>query len=274
MTFLRVKHLQFLIFGLVFMGQSCIGDQQHGSGRTNIDFDWKFYHGEVEGGESTDLDDGSWELIDLPHDWSIEGPIRRENPSGWRGGFFPGGIGWYRKELPWHETWADKQVTVTFDGVYMNSDVWLNGSHLGRRPNGYVGFSYDLTPCLEKGKNILAVRVDNSKQPSGRWYTGCGIYRHVWLDVNHTVHIPPSGTYVYFTGIDSSSATMHLETEVSNTGESDEQLIVETRLLNDEKAVVLHIFYGYCQRQPGFQGTSDPHDRHSTIVVHGQSPVI
>ncbi len=149
--------------------------------RKNIDFDWNFKLGDFPGAENIGYNDSEWRLLDLPHDWSIEGEYDENNEAGIRGAYLPCGIGWYRKSLEWNKAWKGKKVFIQFDGVYMNSEVWINGTHLGKRPYGYIGFAYDLTPYLKKGNNVIAVRVDNSKVPSSRWYTGSGIYRHVWL---------------------------------------------------------------------------------------------
>ena len=137
-----------------------------------FDFDWKFNKEDVPNGENVGLDDASWQAISLPHDWSIEGPFSESNPSGPGGAFLPGGIGWYRKSFTLPESLAEKHVEIEFDGVYMNSDVWINGVHLGRRPYGYISFAYDITRHLVPGVNLVAVRVDNSLQPNSRWYTG------------------------------------------------------------------------------------------------------
>ena len=157
--------------------------------RENIDLDWQFHLEDVTGAEQPSYYDKKWRTLDLPHDWSIEGHYSEHNPSGWHGGYLPGGIGWYRKVIMWQPEWKDRKVTIDFDGVYMNSDVWINGHHLGHRPNGFISFRYDLTPWLKERENIIAVRVDNSKQPSSRWYTGSGIYRHVWLNVTGYIHV-------------------------------------------------------------------------------------
>ena len=111
---------------------------------------------------------------------SIEGAFDQKNPAGFGGGALPGGIGWYRKTFDATPV-EGKSVFIDFDGVYRNSEVWLNGQYLGKRPYGYSSFQYDLTPHLKAGKNIIAVKVDNSQQPNSRWYSGSGIYRNVWL---------------------------------------------------------------------------------------------
>ena len=130
--------------------------------RINIDFNWQFHLGKLENSESTVLNNKNSNKLDLPHDWSIEGVPDAENPSGKNGGYYPGGIGWYQKEIQWNNSWKNKQISITFDGVYMNSDVWVNGHHLGHKPNGYIGFTYNITPYLNSERNINTVKVDNS----------------------------------------------------------------------------------------------------------------
>lgn len=149
-----------------------------------------------------DYADADWRALNVPHDWAIEGEFSKDNPSGTGGGALPGGIGWYRK----HFTLAslgldgladDERFLIRFDGVYMNSTVWLNGHELGTRPYGYISFEYDMTPYINKeGDNVLAVRVDNSDQPNSRWYSGCGIFRSVYVTAVNPVHIVPWDTYV------------------------------------------------------------------------------
>ena len=142
--------------------------------------------------------DGHWRRLNLPHDWAIEGDFSPSNPSGASGGALPGGIGWYRKHFSLSPDEKYDRFTITFDGVYMNSTVYINGHKLGTRPYGYSTFEYDLTPYIyKKGDNVIAVKVDNSDQPNSRWYSGCGIYRHVWLTkTQKKAYIPQWGQYV------------------------------------------------------------------------------
>ncbi len=152
--------------------------------RTVADFDkgWHFNLGDVKNGESTSFADASWRMLDLPHDWSIEGKFSKDNPATPEGGALPGGIGWYRKTFTVPASSKNKLIYIDFDGVYQKSTVWINGHELGFRPNGYISFRYELTPYLNfGGKNVIAVKVDNSVQPNSRWYSGSGIYRNVWL---------------------------------------------------------------------------------------------
>ena len=142
--------------------------------------------------------DGHWRRLNLPHDWAIEGDFSPSNPSGAGGGALPGGIGWYRKHFSLSPDEKYDRFTITFDGVYMNSTVYINGHKLGTRPYGYSTFEYDLTPYIyKKGDNVIAVKVDNSDQPNSRWYSGCGIYRHVWFSKTlKKAYIPQWGQYV------------------------------------------------------------------------------
>ena len=229
-----------LMVGLLLT--SCDTSTKHVAQRINLDFDWRFYLGDFDNQEIPHLKELDFDQIDVPHDWSIAGEPEMNNKSGMSGGYYPGGIGWYEKDLEWSDDWQNQLVSLTFDGVYMNSDVWVNGHHLGHRPNGYIGFTYDLTPFLNRGSNTILVKVDNSKLPSGRWYTGAGIYRHVWLDVKNNIHIPISGTYVSFTDVDSSKAMMSIQTEVTNESEYSKSLILEAKLVKQDGSIV-HEFY-------------------------------
>ena len=151
--------------------------------RECFDYDWRFNLGDVQDAEQTTFDDSSWRVLNLPHDWAIEGDFSKDNPSGYAGGALPGGIGWYRKTFVVDSTDLanGSRIYLDFDGVYMLSNVFVNGVSTGVRPYGYISFRRDITPLLHIGENVVAVRVDNSEQPNSRWYSGCGIYRHVWM---------------------------------------------------------------------------------------------
>ncbi|MFC7293064.1 glycoside hydrolase family 2 TIM barrel-domain containing protein [Hirschia litorea] len=185
--------------------------------RTLLTKDWKFELGEkYDGAYAVDWNDSKWRTLDLPHDWSIEGEYKQDNPAGARGGFLPGGIGWYRKSLNWDEKFEGKSVSLTFDGVYMNPEVYLNGKKMWSQPYGYTGFSFDITDHLEKGNNIIAVGVDNENLPSGRWYTGSGIYRNVWLTVTDPIHVIENGSFVRADNISKAQATLHTTHDIAN----------------------------------------------------------
>jgi beta-galactosidase len=155
--------------------------------RRNFDDGWRFHLGEASGGQQPGLDDSGWRKLNLPHDWSIEGPYSSANASGT--GYLPGGVGWYRKSFRLAEGLRGRRIFIGFDGVYRDSDVWINGHNLGHRPSGYASFEYDLTPYVNFGArpNVVAVRVDHSAAADSRFYTGSGIYRHVWLTVTEAL---------------------------------------------------------------------------------------
>ncbi|RHA88568.1 glycoside hydrolase family 2 TIM barrel-domain containing protein [Segatella copri] len=166
--------------------------------RQSFDKGWLFTLADSAGMSKSDYSDRHWRSLNLPHDWAIEGDFSPSNPSGAGGGALPGGIGWYRKHFSVNPKEKYDRFTITFDGVYMNSTVYINGHKLGTRPYGYSTFEYDLTPYInKKGDNVIAVKVDNSDQPNSRWYSGCGIYRHVWLTKTmKSAYIPQWGQYV------------------------------------------------------------------------------
>ncbi|WEA00600.1 beta-galactosidase GalB [Mucilaginibacter sp. SJ] len=183
-----------------------------------FDKNWLFNLGDVTDGQRADFDDAEWRRLDLPHDWSIEGKFSKDNPSKPEGGALPGGIGWYRKTFKIPASGKGKLMYIDFDGVYQKSDVWLNGHHLGFRPNGYISFRYELTPYLKYGnqKNVIAVRVDNSAQPNSRWYSGSGIYRHVRLLTVGKIAVDQWGTFVTCGEVIGSKAYIKIQTSVRN----------------------------------------------------------
>lgn len=182
----------------------------------NFDAKWRFHLGDLQDGQKPSLKDSGWRKLDLPHDWSVEHAFSPTNASAT--GFLPGGIGWYRKTFASEKSWEGKNVFVTFDGVYRNADVWINGHHLGQRPFGYITFQHDLTRYLKKqGDNVLAVRVERENVADSRWYPGSGIYRHVWLTVTDPVHVPLWGNYITTPRATTDSADVVVRTEVTNT---------------------------------------------------------
>lgn len=183
--------------------------------RQDFTADWTFHLGDDSAASRPDYDDTAWRILHLPHDWAIEGEFSRDNPSGTGGGALPGGIGWYRKTFTVDKADEGKRLYIDFDGVYMNSEVFINGHSLGLRPYGYVSFSYDLTPHIKwGGKNVVAVRVDNAEQPNSRWYSGCGIYRNVWLTKLNPVHIAQWGTFITAQDVSKNSARLNIRTKI------------------------------------------------------------
>lgn len=202
--------------------------------RADFDANWHFHLGDLPGANEINFVENSWRQLSVPHDWSIEGAFNKDNPAGVDGGALPGGIGWYRKTFLITEADKNKSVFIDFDGVYMNSDVWINGHFLGNRPYGYSSFQYELTQFLNYGNtpNIIAVRVDNSKQPNSRWYSGSGIYRNVWLVTTNKIHVDHWGTFVSTPLINDQEATVSAETIVRNENTSSSIISLTTILYN------------------------------------------
>src|SRR5205814_1826936 len=215
--------------------------QRAGSVRitSSFDSDWRFLKEDPAGADKQEFDDTRWRKLDVPHDWSIEGPADEKNPTGQGGGFMPSGVGWYRKHFTVSSDLRDRLVFIEFDGVMANSDVWINGFHLGNRPYGYVSFGYQLTPHINFGKdNVIAVRADTSKQPASRWYTGAGIYRHVRLVIKDSVHIPEWGTFVSTPKVAEKKAIVSVTTEVLNQSSSPQQVSLLVKLINPNGRIV------------------------------------
>ena len=183
-----------------------------------FDEGWLFLLGDEPEMAQPGYDDSRWRQLSLPHDWAIEGDFSATNPSGAGGGALPGGVGWYRKHFRLPATEGECRYYLAFDGVYMNSTVYVNGHEVGSRPYGYSSFEYDLTPYVRPDSgNVVAVRVDNSDQPNSRWYSGCGIYRHVWLTATNPLHIARWGVHV----VTDVEGTVDVELTVS--GDADGQ---------------------------------------------------
>jgi beta-galactosidase len=195
--------------------------------------DWRFHLGEVSEGQRTDLDDSSWRTLNLPHDYSIEGAFDEKSPAGTGGGALNGGLGWYRKTFNVPATAKGKLLFIDFDGVYRNSEVWINGHYLGKRPYGYSSFQYELTPYINFGsKNLIAVKVDNSEQPNSRWYSGSGIYRNTWLTTVDPIHVDHWGTWISTPEVTANAATVAIETTIKNQSQQNASLNVVTVLFD------------------------------------------
>jgi beta-galactosidase len=200
--------------------------------RVNFNNNWKFELDSVQAYNAPNTQDANWRTLNLPHDWSIEGSFSKDNAATPGGGALPGGIGWYRKTFTISTEEKNKLVYITFDGVYMNSEVWINGHLLGKRPNGYISFQYDLTPYLKYGaeKNCIAVKVDNLKQPNSRWYSGSGIYRNVWLTTVNKIHVANWGTFITTPQVADKSATVNIAINIQNDFSTNKNVIVNTTL--------------------------------------------
>ncbi|MGB9147704.1 MAG: glycoside hydrolase family 2 TIM barrel-domain containing protein [Acidobacteriaceae bacterium] len=212
-----------------------------GSGRVreSFDFGWRFTRGDPAGAQAPGFDDGAWRAVDLPHDWSIEGPYDENAPSFGPGGYLPTGIGWYRRRFAVPAAEQGRIVLLEFDGVYQNSEVWINGHSLGKRPYGFVPFAYELTPWLHYGSdNVVAVRVDNSLQTNCRWYSGSGIDRHTWLLTTDPLRVAYWGTFATTPQVAAAEAVVRVETTVKNGRARAVDCTLSTALLDAGSAVV------------------------------------
>jgi len=192
---------------------------------------WQFQLGDTPNAQAVDFDAGRWRTLDLPHDWSVEGTLSPSLAS--CTGYLPGGIGWYRKTVNIPQGKPGDRVYLYFEGVYNRSEVFVNGHSVGKRPNGYVSFMYDVTPYIEAGKTaLIAVRVDHSQSADSRWYTGSGIYRNVWLVAAGPVHIAQWGVFCHTKNVDKGKAVLTVDTDIENKSDSKADLTVMHQLLN------------------------------------------
>jgi beta-galactosidase len=206
---------------------------------TPFDADWRFLKGAAENAEKTTFDDAAWQKLNVPHDWSIEGPFDEKNPTGGGGGYLPSGVSWYRKHFTVQSADKARKFFIEFDGVMGISDVWINGVHLGQRPSGYISFEYDLTPHLNfGGENVIAVRADTSLQPASRWYTGAGIYRHVRLVSKDSVHIPQYGVFVTTPQVDEKQAIVKVSGEVVNQSNASQDVAMQVDLIDPSGKII------------------------------------
>ncbi|OKS85406.1 sugar-binding domain-containing protein [Mucilaginibacter polytrichastri] len=192
---------------------------------------WAFHRGDITGGETAVTSNVAWKAIQLPHDWSIEGPFSEDWASAT--GYLPGGIGWYKKTFTVSKAWAGQQVYICFDGVYKNSEVWLNGHLLGKRPNGFIPFQYELSPYLNtKGINTLTVKADHSEFADSRWYTGSGIYRNVYLLVKNPVHIGLWDIAFTTPQVTTTKALINVKATVTNSTRNTANVNIKVNLLD------------------------------------------
>jgi len=212
-----MKFKRTIILLLVLMNLAVSGQKSRET--IKFDFGWKFNLGDIYKAKEPGFDDSEWRKINLPHDWSVESDFNPKLAS--CTGYLHGGIAWYRKTFEVPAEYKGKTVTIQFDGVYNNSEVWVNGNYLGLRPYGYISFYYDITPYLEFGKkNVISVRVDHSKYADTRWYSGSGIYRHVWLNITNPVHVAQWGTYITTPKVSDGNATVEIKTTIANNAKT------------------------------------------------------
>ncbi len=229
------SHFNYIIVLILLVGLSCTQKQPNDTRqrKTNFSDNWQFTLAQTSSQDSIPTN-ASWRHLDLPHDWSIEGEFDENNPADLGGGYLPGGLGWYKKTFKVED--ASKETYIQFDGVYLNSDVWINGHHLGYRPNGYLSFEYNMTPYLKYNgeDNELLVKVDNSKQPNSRWYSGSGIYRNVWLKTVDKLHINQWGTFITTPKVSEEKAQVSIEISLKNNHPQAKEATVITTIYKDE----------------------------------------
>jgi beta-galactosidase len=235
-----MRYKDFFLVYILLLTQTALSAQS--ASRISFNQNWKFYLGELASAFNS-INDKDWRTLDLPHDWSIELPFDSTSPTGTGGGALRGGLGWYRKAFSIPQTSKGKNIFIDFDGVYMNSEIWINGHSLGVRPNGYISFRYDLTPYLKYGneKNIITVKVDNSQQPNSRWYSGSGIYRNVWLVTSNDIFVDHWGTFITTQQIDKQSATVDIKVKVNNRSDADKNAVVKTTLFDKKNRPVTSV---------------------------------
>jgi len=206
----------------------------------NFNADWYFYLGEIPGFYVPDFDDTDWRVLDVPHDWSVEGQFSKDNASASSGGYLPTGIGCYRKTFVLPKGSEGKRIKIRFDGVYMNSSVYVNGVYLGNRPYGFSTFEYDLTPHLKYngGTNVIAVKVDNSLLNNSRWYTGSGINRNVHLFITEQQHFKSFATFFRTASISDGIARLKVDCEIISNNYEESKGIRFQRFPEDWEKVI------------------------------------
>src|ERR1019366_9200548 len=201
--------------------------------RVTKDFDagWLFSKGDFAAAMMPAFNDGNWRKLNVPHDWSSEGPFSAEFGSG--NGYAPGGIGWYRTHFRLDAAQKSQLVAIEFDGVYDHSEVWINGQFVGGRPFGFASFQYDLTPYLKwnSDDNVIAVRVDHSRFADSRFYTGSGIYRHVRLSITDKLRIAHWGTSVTTPKIKSDLAVVRIVTTIENNSADKRKFLLQSDIV-------------------------------------------
>ena len=233
----RISFFRFAICSLLLL-PSFLCVKSYAFERHLWDEGWRFALHNDDKAHETTFDDHAWRVLDLPHDWAIEGDFYALNPSGANGGALPGGTGWYRKHLNLNDNDVSSRYVLHFDGAYMNTSVYVNGQLVGMRPYGFISFSYDITPYLKKqGDNVVAVKVDNSKQPNSRWYTGCGIYRHVYLMKSSDIRIEEWGVQA-LTEVKKGKGKVSLNTKIENPSGRSRRVIVHQTLWNKAHQMV------------------------------------
>ena len=219
---------QVVLFLFMLLGIANVSAQ---SSKTLIDNGWQFFLGDNPQAKDVDFKTSGWQSVDLPHDWSVALSFDREASAGNDGGYLPTGKGWYRKEMVLPKSSQGKQLRLYFEGVYMNAAVYVNGEYVGGHPYGYTSFFCDITKVARIGqRNVISVSVDNSQQKNCRWYSGSGIYRHVWLLSSNSVHIDDWGVYVTTPQVSAHDATIEVNTTICNETDVEKTVYVAVKM--------------------------------------------
>jgi beta-galactosidase len=242
-----MKSIFCAVIVLLTFGCSCVSAQPLFKRNNLFDNNWRFHRGGALAAEEPSFDDSGWRMVDLPHDWSIEdlpgtySPFNADAISQVNGGFTTGGTGWYRKTFTIPKELTPKQFILMFEGVYMNADIWLNGEFLGNHPYGYTSFWYDISGKVRFDKvNVLAVKVKNEGENS-RWYSGSGIYRHVWLNIIPQVYFEPWGTCITTPEATQEEALINFKSVLVNKTTKASVITLVTKILSpsgEEKAEI------------------------------------
>lgn len=231
---IKILPLLYLFTFLVFTDDLYA---QENKGSLLFNDGWVFHKGDISDGEKGGAPGTQWRNVQIPHDWSIEGPFSDEWASATA--YLPGGTGWYKKSFTAPASWRAKKVFINFDGVYKNSEVWINGHYLGKRPNGFVAFEYDLSSYLNiGGKNLIAVKVDHSEFADSRWYTGSGIYRDVHLIVKDPVYVQPSDIAFSTPEVSAQSAGIQVNTGINNSTAKASAITLKMALTDPKGKIV------------------------------------
>ncbi|OXA94926.1 glycoside hydrolase family 2 TIM barrel-domain containing protein [Flavobacterium hercynium] len=227
------------LVGIILLSSCSKKEDAFANRKVSFNSDWSFHLNDSIKDKDTIGASTTWRTLDVPHDWSIEGQFDEKSPGGYGGGSLNGGLGWYKKTFKVAAADSSKVTSITFDGVYKDSEVWVNGHYLGKRPNGYIGFQYEMTPYLNYGdkENEIIVKVDNSKQPNSRWYSGSGIYRNVWIETTDKLHVAQWGTYVTTPKVTAEKASVSFETTIQNKYTVTKKAIVTTTIFKNDTQV-------------------------------------
>ena len=237
-----MKNIKFILL-VILLSSSVFRlyaiDNKESRKETSLNDSWSFILSDVKEASDKDFNDFNWRKVMIPHDWSLEEGYKKDGPQGLKGGYASGGVGWYRKKIELSESeLKERRLFLHFNGVYMNSEVWFNGNYLGKRPYGYISFEYEITKYAKVGCNVISVRVDNFKEPSARWYHGCGIYSDVKLINTANSRLKNDGTFVANPQCNEKIAKILISSEVDVTKDKLRKLFGSYKIISPEGKVV------------------------------------